>query len=259
MVLIGEKEIDMAEYNYLNGSFNLYGNKKQNKKAIMDIQSASGVKADGVWGPDSKNAYSNMFGDPTVVSNVVQQSAPTVNASHETIGGFGGLGTASNNGYSYAPQASDIYTGSDFSKLTNEQQSAFASQGGTIGDTGNMIPGNNYQAKEGGSGFLGSLFGSDPKPTFSDYSSSGGTMTEPEWMKTQNEQRYVDNQQFNNYAGLGLGAAQLGASLYSTFGANGSMAMNKKNMELMDGQIANNNDIMSTRKARAADIAKYFG
>lgn len=84
-------------------------------------------------------------------------------------------------------------------------------------------------------------------------------MTDAEYNTAKFDQGRLDSQNFNNYAGLGLGAAQFATSLYSTFGSGGSMDMNKKNIELMDGQIANNNDIMATRKARAADIAKYFG
>jgi len=41
--------------------------------------------------------------------------------------------------------SADLYTGSDFAKLSPEQQAAFASSGGTIGDTGNMIPGQGGQ------------------------------------------------------------------------------------------------------------------
>lgn len=57
-------------------------------------------------------------------------------------------------------------------------------------------------------------------------------------------------------------AAVLGNALisgYGTFGPDGTMDVNKKNIELMDQQIANNKDIMKTRTERAGDIKKYFG
>ena len=56
-------------------------------------------------------------------------------------------------------------------------------------------------------------------------------------------------------AGLG----NLAMGLYGMFGENGTNAINKKNMQLIDQQIANNRDIMKTRTERAADIKKYFG
>ena len=84
----------------------------------------------------------------------------------------------------------------------------------------------------------------------------GGKMTEAEWTTGQNDAMRNQNQQFSNYAGAGIGAIQTGLGVLSYFD---NKKMNAKNMELMDGQIANNNDIMSTRKARASDIQKYFG
>jgi len=92
-----------------------------------------------------------------------------------------------------------------------------------------------------------------------DGTSIPSTMTDDKFATAKFDQGRLDNQSFQNNIGLGMGAAQLGMGLFSTFGSNGSMAMNKKNMEVMDGQIANNNSIMDTRNARAADIKKYFG
>lgn len=76
------------------------------------------------------------------------------------------------------------------------------------------------------------------------------------WQESKTAQGYQDNQSFNNNVGFGLGTAQLGLGVMSYLGAQ---PMNKKNMQLMGTQIANNNDILATRQKRAGDISKYFG
>lgn len=88
------------------------------------------------------------------------------------------------------------------------------------------------------------------------YDASKGMLTQDQWGQDQYRQQYADNQSFNNYAGAGMGAIQTGLGVLSYFD---NKAMNKKNMDLLDQQILNNQDIMATRKARASDISKYFG
>ena len=63
-------------------------------------------------------------------------------------------------------------------------------------------------------------------------------------------------QTLSNLGNLGLGAVQ---GITGVLSYMDNKKVNKKNMQLMDQQIANNQDIMSTRKARASDIQKYFG
>lgn len=58
------------------------------------------------------------------------------------------------------------------------------------------------------------------------------------------------------------GAAGLGGlamNAYGMFGSGGTMDVNKKNIELMNQQLANNRDVMATRTARAKDISSAFG
>lgn len=101
--------------------------------------------------------------------------------------------------------------------------------------------------------------GADYKPA----TMEGGVVTAPaigtsfdEYTKQMNAQKLSDNQTFGTYAGAGMGAVQTGLGVLNYFDQK---AMNKKNSQLIDQQIANNQDIMGTRKARAADITKYFG
>ena len=102
--------------------------------------------------------------------------------------------------------------------------------------------------------------GADYKPAVV---AENGVVTSPasgtsfdEYTKQMNAQKLSDNQTFSNYAGAGMGAVQTGLGVLNYFDQK---AMNKKNSQLIDQQIANNKDIMGTRKARAADIQKYFG
>jgi hypothetical protein len=81
-------------------------------------------------------------------------------------------------------------------------------------------------------------------------------LTADQFRTAQTDQARLDNQQFSTYAGAGMGAAQLGLGVLSYLD---NRDMNKKNSELIDQQIANNQDIMNTRTQRAHDIKKYFG
>ena len=85
--------------------------------------------------------------------------------------------------------------------------------------------------------------------SYSDYKGGGGTMTETDWNAANNASDRV-------MLGAGMGLGQLGLGVMSYLGQK---EMNKKNLQLADQQIANNSDIMATRKARQADIAKAFG
>jgi hypothetical protein len=95
-----------------------------------------------------------------------------------------------------------------------------------------------------------------PTPTFAEYTAGGGKSTEAQWQTGNNDAMRNENQQFANYAGAGMGAVQTGLGVLSYFD---NKAMNKKNMQLIDQQIANNQDVMKTRTERAGDIKKYFG
>jgi hypothetical protein len=110
------------------------------------------------------------------------------------------------------------------------------------------------------------FWGPDTKANPYDYSTkaesiaAGNTFdkdfTDAQYNQNKLDQGRLDNQQFSTYAGAGMGAAQLGLGVLSYLD---NKAMNKKNSELIDQQIANNQDIMKTRTERAADIKKYFG
>lgn len=111
------------------------------------------------------------------------------------------------------------------------------------------------------------LWSPDSKATFADFDTLqeaqanglGIGITPDKFDQLKLDSRVLDNRNLSTYANLGLGGAQLGLGLFSTFGPNGSMAMNKKNMKLMDSQIANNKDIMDRRSANSENIKKYFG
>lgn len=81
-------------------------------------------------------------------------------------------------------------------------------------------------------------------------------LSEADWTTQQQKQQMADNNTFGTYAGAGMGAISTGLGVLNYFDQK---AMNKKNSQLIDQQIANNQDIMGTRRARAADIQKYFG
>lgn len=230
-------------YDY--GVFSLYGNKKQNKNTIMDIQRESGVKADGIFGKDSQAAYGNMVNNPKVNGGSYQaKDVMHTTPQSQWQGGY-----------------SDDYSKSLVSTVASTATNP------TTADTSLAATAYKPSTDLGGTSWWGgkdqtyAQSQNELSNSFHDYQTSTGdkTTTFGDYQRNASDFARNENQQFNNYAGAGLGALQLGASLYSTFGANGSMAMNKKNMQLMDGQIANNNDIMATRSARAADISKYFG
>jgi len=110
----------------------------------------------------------------------------------------------------------DLYTGSDFSKLSEAQQLDFAKAGGTLGDTGNMIPG------------------------------------------TGNSSSWVNGlSNFETLQGV-AGIGGLAMNAYGMFGSGGTMDVNKKNIDLMNQQIANNKEEMANRKGFRADIKSAF-
>jgi hypothetical protein len=84
----------------------------------------------------------------------------------------------------------------------------------------------------------------------------GADYTDAQYNTAKFDQGRLDSQNFSNYAGAGMGAIQTGLGVLSYFD---NKAMNKKNMQLIDQQIANNQDVMKTRTERAGDIKKYFG
>jgi len=95
-----------------------------------------------------------------------------------------------------------------------------------------------------------------PKQTFKDYQAGGGTMAEDKWNDAQFNQGRLDAHGTMNMMSGGLGAANTVLGALSYFD---NKALNKKNMQLIDQQIANNQDVMKTRTERAGDIKKYFG
>jgi hypothetical protein len=131
-----------------------------------------------------------------------------------------------------------------------------------VGYTGNDM----YKDADTGDMMHKEFWGPDTKANPYDYSTkaesiaAGNTFdkdfTDAQYNQNKLDQGRLDNQQFSTYAGAGMGAAQLGLGVLSYFD---NKAMNKKNSELIDQQIANNQDIMKTRTERAGDIKKYFG
>jgi hypothetical protein len=131
-----------------------------------------------------------------------------------------------------------------------------------VGYTGNDM----YKDADTGDMMHKEFWGPDIKANPYDYATKaesiaagntfGSDFTDAQYNQNKLDQGRLDNQQFSTYAGAGMGAAQLGLGVLSYLD---NKAMNKKNSELIDQQIANNQDIMKTRTERAADIKKYFG
>ena len=182
---------------------------------------------------DPANPYG--FNSNTVVSNITKPAF--------TFAAGSDLG-AQNDGYNSMESELKAMDKPSWADTTAQMKTPAAQPTSYLGD-----------AWKGGKELLG-ITPDAPKPTFADHTAGGGKMTEAEWTTGQNDAMRNQNQQFSNYAGAGIGAIQTGLGVLSYFD---NKKMNAKNMELMDGQIANNNDIMSTRKARASDIQKYFG
>lgn len=154
-----------------------------------------------------------------------------------------------------------------FGSTPSKTPGMFSGLGSAMGLTGwgdGLSNGDVYQAENGKymkSGMFTDSEITNPNSakSYADYKTMGGTGTTEQYSDANFKQGYLDNQSFTSNAQLGLGALQFGAGLYSTFGPNGSMDMNKKNMQVMDTQIENNRDIIDNRKKRAANITKYFG
>ena len=95
------------------------------------------------------------------------------------------------------------------------------------------------------------------------YDDTGKIMLKPaegtslnEYIDQTQKQQGVNNQQWATGMQAGLGAVN---GIFGAMSYFDNKAMNKKNMQLVDQQIANNQDVMKTRTERAGDIKKYFG
>jgi len=77
-----------------------------------------------------------------------------------------------------------------------------------------------------------------------------------EYIDQTQKQQGINNQQWATGMQAGLGAVN---GIFGAMSYFDNKAMNKKNMQLVDQQIANNQDVMKTRTERAGDIKKYFG
>lgn len=222
------------------GAFDLYGNAKQNKNALLSMQQflnasnpTAKIKEDGVWGDETQGAWDRFNASPSVVAQTTANTAVQSvkpNDSHTTVGGFGGQGTAiPGGGYSYT---ADPFGGKldGFSGLSNDAKND------VLYEIGKM---DSYTPEQ-----LKKLEGLD----------TSSLITTP----AKSDQWINGLSNFETLQGA-AGLGNLAMGLYGMFGENGTNAVNKKNMQLMDQQIANNRDIMATRKARAADIKKYFG
>ncbi len=95
-------------------------------------------------------------------------------------------------------------------------------------------------------------------PTIKDgiMTSAGSGTSFDDYLKQTQAQQGINNQQWATGVQAGLGGvnAILGAMSYFD-----NKAINKKNMALIDQQIANNQDVMRTRTERAGDIKEFFG
>lgn len=264
------------------GVFKLYGNKNQNANAISSIQKLTG--GTGKWGPQNQAAYTNYTsGLGALPSTPSYARLPGEDAFYD------GYHTKSKSGSfpnSIGEPMSQAY-GNDSSSV------AMLSANPVVGSAGGKVPVDNssifsdfksYLPSGWGDGHSNNdIFNTKPSDNSGQWMKSGMITDKPvslsdasskaeaaQWglvtdstdaqlAEAHKNQGYLDNNTFNVNAGIGLGAAQFATSLYSTFGPNGSMAMNKKNIELMDQQIANNSAEMKNRAGYRDTIAKVFG
>ena len=193
--------------------------------------------------PTSYFASKNTINEPVLLDNNVTSSSATTDS--QSRGGLSSLGF--NEAYStYNTDANGNYkgnTGSVASQLDQNRDNA--AYGGTyLTADGSYMTKNRFMPD------------SMVQQTYEQYVAGGGKADEVTWRNSNNDAMRNDNQQFANYAGFGLGAVQTGLGILSYFD---NKEMNKKNMKLIDQQLANNQDIMKTRTERAGDIKKYFG
>jgi hypothetical protein len=147
----------------------------------------------------------------------------------------------------------------------NSDTGILGSAGSAIGAKGwgdGLSDGDIY--KDASGNYMKSGFFTDSAAKLGDFSSLedankaglGLGLTADQFRASQADQARLNHEHLAEYGGAIMGAGQLGLGVLSYLD---NKAMNKKNSELIDQQIANNQDIMKTRTERAADIKKYFG
>ena len=241
MVLRSKKENKMADaygntdwQNVLSGLN--YGNKNDRKAAQYILKDGMGLNpgtADGIFGKNTASAFQQAYA-PSVV-------AQTVGAASTSPAGYGSGLVQSPNADSYYEMSGQL-TKPDWASGQIAAQTP--KQTSYLGD-----------AWDGAKNLFG-IGTAAPKQTFKDYQAGGGTMAEDKWNDAQFNQGRLDAQGTMNMMSGGLGAANTVLGALSYFD---NKALNKKNMQLIDQQIANNQDVMKTRTERAGDIKKYFG
>lgn len=217
-----------------------------------------GLKADGIVGPKTTKAMNskkglNMLGN--FVANKATAQNPSVVA--QTADVYDPLKSVANyeSAHTKAPQGliadniladPESYGKYDFSGYADgyfgTSTDAPTNGGiylGTLNGKSSMFNDNDLHTADAGSITTAKLDGQ----TFGDTDSK-------QWVNGLSNYETLQG-----VAGLG----SLGMNLYGMFGSGGTREVNKKNIELMDQQIANNRDIMRTRTERAGDIKKYFG
>lgn len=209
-------------------------------QSILNYNSKSKLKTDGVFGPKTSTALANAYkpaSKPSIGSsesltqfndNANQMNAELLTSGADTSWAKGIDANVTSNGLTMSPS---------LASFNNEYDTMFKEM----------------NQPSGSNGWITSYLGGWKNPfshgSYSDYKSGGGTMTETDWNAANNA-----SDRFMLGAGMGLGQLGLGVMSYL-----GQKEMNKKNLQLADQQIANNSDIMATRKARQADIARTFG
>ena len=229
------------------GAFDLYGNAKQNKNALLSMQqflngtnSGAKIKENGLWGAETQGAWDKFNAAPSAVAQTTSAvaSQPAIQTTTPAVVAV--------------PYTQDMYTadgafnqkGIDAFLSNPVSDGAITGQGvglynGTLNGKATQFTNDNLHTADAGSITSATLDGT---------SYSNGK--QDQWVNG-----------LSNFEAL-QGAAGLGSlamNLYGMLGENGTNAVNKKNMQLMYQQIANNKDIMKTRTERARDIKKYFG
>lgn len=224
------------------GAFDLYGNAKQNKDALLSMQQflnasnpATKIKEDGIWGSETQGAWDRFNASPSVVAQATTANATMVPDQHDSGNGaivgipLSTFPAPTNSGWGFM----------DASSNDAKNEALYR-----IGENwGNLSEADQAEA-------AGKLTGLDTKSLVGSDITKTGNGSGGQWVNGLS-----NFETLQGVAGLG----SLGMNLYGMFGSGGTKEVNKKNIELMDQQIANNRDIMKTRTERAGDIKKYFG
>jgi hypothetical protein len=237
--------------------------KKNNRKAaqyiMKDGMGLSPGEADGILGKNSSIAFQQAY-SPSVVAQTTQAVAPIASATNSLDNNLTSGSTTAD-----SPSRGGLSSLGFNGAYSTVDRDANGNYKGITGDVASQLDQNRDGAAYGGTYLTadGSYMtknrfmpDSRAQQTYEQYVAGGGKADEVTWRNSNNDAMRNDNQQFANYAGFGLGAVQTGLGILSYFD---NKEMNKKNMKLIDQQLANNQDIMKTRTERAGDIKKYFG